>query len=115
MLIVESFFVQEIQINTFFYFVIFILIFAQTLRWIAIYTLGKYWSIDVYEMNKHELITKGPYAYFRHPNYFAVVLEFFFLPLLLNCHLTLLVGSLFNLLILKRRIKMEEDALVRQI
>ena len=97
-----------------FYIIAFVLVLAQALRWISIYTLGKYWSVDVYEMKEHIIITKGPYAYIKHPNYLAVIVEFFFLPLLLACPVTLVVGSVANLFILRKRIKMEEQALKLQ-
>ncbi|MBC7714175.1 MAG: hypothetical protein H7177_12600 [Rhizobacter sp.] len=96
------------------YIIILILVLAQILRWSAIFTLGKYWSVDVYEMKEHMIINKGPYVYLKHPNYLAVILEFFFLPLLLGCPVILILGSLGNALILRRRINMEERALNQQ-
>jgi methyltransferase len=97
-----------------FYLVAIILIAAQILRWIAIYTLGRYWSVDVYEMKTHVVINSGPYAYLKHPNYLVVIIEFFFLPLLLGCPVTLVIGSVVNAFILKRRIALEEKALILQ-
>lgn len=91
-----------------------ILLIAQILRWYAILTLGHYWSVDIYQMKEHPIIDKGPYVYLRHPNYLAVMLEFIFLPLLLGCFVTLVVGFILNLFILKRRIRLEEEALEEQ-
>lgn len=113
-LIIETYFRGRILIGFWFYYCVFVLIMAQTLRWYAIYTLGAYWSVDVYELKEHPLIVSGPYAYLRHPNYLAVVVEFVFLPLLLGCPLTLIFGTLANLLILRRRIVLEEEALSQQ-
>ncbi len=91
-----------------------VLIMAQLLRWSAILSLGYYWSVDIYEMKNHPVVTKGPYRYFRHPNYLAVMAEFFFLPLLLGCPYTLVAGTIGNTLILHRRINLEEAALDEQ-
>lgn len=96
------------------YFCVLILILAQSLRWYAIFSLGSNWSVDVYQMKGHPIIEKGPYAYIRHPNYLAVIIEFIFLPLLLGCFYTLLIGSIANFFILKRRIALEEQALEDQ-
>lgn len=113
-LITETYFSGRILTGFWFYLCVVVLIMAQTLRWYAIYTLGAYWSIDVYELKVHPRILSGPYAYLRHPNYLAVVVEFIFLPLLLGCPFTLIFGTLANLLILKRRICLEEEALRQQ-
>lgn len=97
-----------------FFFTALMLIFAQLLRWSAILSLGHFWSIDIYEMNEHPVIRSGPYRYLKHPNYIAVTAEFFFLPLLLGCHYTLVAGLMANTLILIRRIRLEEEALDEQ-
>lgn len=97
-----------------FYFCVVVLVLAQILRWYAIYTLGRYWSVDIYQVNEHPVIKKGPYVYIKHPNYLAVMIEFIFLPLLLGCPKTLFIATAANLFILKRRIFLEEQALVEQ-
>lgn len=90
------------------------LVAAQLLRWWAILSLGHYWSVDIYEMKKHPVITRGPYRFIKHPNYLAVMAEFVFLPLLLGCPYTLIAGIIINTLILQRRINLEEKALEEQ-
>ena len=92
-----------------------VLILAQALRWYAIYTLGTNWSVDIYQMNAHPIIVKGPYAYIRHPNYLAVITEFIFLPLMLGCYFTLIAGLIANFFVLKRRIKLEEQSLDEEL
>ncbi len=113
-LIIESIVAGKLYEGIFLWPIVFILMLAQMLRWWAVITLGKYWSVDVYEMKEHAVISYGPYAFIKHPNYLAVITEFFFLPALLGCPLTLVCGSIGNLLMLKRRIKMEERALADQ-
>ncbi len=110
-LFIESTVAGKLYNGIFLWVIVFVLILAQILRWSAIYTLGKYWSVDVYDMKEHALVDDGPYAFIKHPNYLAVITEFFFLPALLGCPVTMVLGSIGNLLMLKRRIKMEEQAL----
>lgn len=113
-LIVETSLRGDLLQGFWFYFSVSILILAQVLRWYAIYTLGVYWSVDIYEVKNHPIISGGPYVYLRHPNYIAVLCEFIFLPLLLGCTITMVVGFLINLMILKRRITLEEQSLQEQ-
>ena len=65
-------------------------------------------------MKSHAVINSGLYSYIKHPNYLAVIIELLFIPLLLGCPVVMVIGSLGNLLILKRRIAMEEGALTLQ-
>lgn len=113
-LFIESTVIGKMNDGLFLYFIVFVLVLAQILRWTCIFTLGKYWSVDVYRMDSHPIITEGPYAHIKHPNYLAVVTEFFFLPLLLGSFYTMFIGSILNILILKRRVAMEEKALLEQ-
>ncbi len=113
-LIAETYFSGVLMTGFWFYFCVAVLILAQTLRWYAIYSLGAYWSVDIYEVKQHPVIRSGPYAYVKHPNYLAVLTEFIFLPLLLGCYSTLVVGTIFNILVLKRRVQLEEEALKQQ-
>jgi methyltransferase len=113
-LIAETYWHGEMAGGVLFYFAFFFLVLAQVLRWYTIFTLGPFWSIDVYQMKEHPIISSGPYLYIRHPNYLAVMIEFFFVPFILGCPLTLLIGFPLNYLILQRRVNMEEDCLIEQ-
>lgn len=113
-LILETHLSGRLASGFLFYSLVCILVLAQALRWYAIYTLGPYWSVDIYEMKEHPRITKGPYAIMRHPNYFAVGIEFIFFPLLLGCYKTLIIGAIANFFMLRRRIFLEEQALSEQ-
>lgn len=113
-LIVETYFNGGMLTGGWFYFCVIVLLMSQILRWYAIYSLGTYWSIDIYQMKEHPVVVAGPYAYIRHPNYLAVIIEFIFLPLLLGCLFTLFIGTIANFFILKRRIYLEEQSLDEQ-
>jgi methyltransferase len=84
---------------------------AQFLRYWAITTLGPRWNTRVIVLPEAEPVTGGPYRYFRHPNYAAVVLELAALPLVHGAWLTAVVFTLGNALLLRTRIRVEEQAL----
>src|SRR3972149_6448934 len=95
------------------YWIIFAALFgvAQFLRYWAIKSLGVYWNTKILVLPNHKLINRGPYKHLRHPNYIAVVIEFAVIPLIFSCYLTAFVFSLINLILLRRRIKIEESAI----
>ncbi|MFZ5446043.1 MAG: isoprenylcysteine carboxyl methyltransferase family protein [Myxococcota bacterium] len=84
---------------------------AQGLRYWAITTLGTRWNTRVIVLPEWEPVTGGPYRFFRHPNYAAVVLELAVLPLVHGAWLTALAFSVVNLGLLRVRIGVEERAL----
>jgi len=46
------------------------------LRWWAILTLGRFFTVDVAIHSDHRLVTAGPYRWLRHPSYTGVLLAF---------------------------------------
>ncbi len=48
---------------------------AKALKWWAILSLGPAWTFRVIVVPGVPQVAGGPYAYLRHPNYVAVVLE----------------------------------------
>jgi methyltransferase len=84
---------------------------ALALRIWAIATLGERWTTRIFCLPGAALVTGGPYRFFRHPNYLAVVVEIAALPLLHGAWLTACVFSVANALLLAVRIRAEETAL----
>lgn len=84
---------------------------SQGLRWWCIATLGRQWNTRVIVVPGLPLITGGPYRWFRHPNYVAVVVEGFALPLVHSAWLTALVFTVANAALLTVRIRTENRAL----
>jgi methyltransferase len=84
---------------------------AQGLRYWAIATLGERWNTRVIVLPDAEPVTGGPYRWVRHPNYVAVILELAALPLVHGAYLTAIVFSVANALLLRVRIRVEEQAL----
>ncbi len=87
---------------------------AQALRYWAIRTLGERWTIRVIYVPGTLPVVKGPYAFIRHPNYVAVVVEVLAIPLVHSAFLTAIVFSALNALLLAERIRVEER-LMRQV
>src|SRR3989304_4431718 len=109
-LICEKVFFQR-ALNT--YWIVFVVLFvgAQVLRYWAIKTLGVYWNTKILVLPNHRLVNTGPYKYHRHPNYIAVIVEIAVIPLIFSCYLTACIFSVINFILLRRRIKIEENAL----
>ena len=84
---------------------------AMLLRYWAITTLGTRWNTRVIVLPEWEPVTGGPYKFFRHPNYVAVVLELLVLPLIHGAWVTSLVFTVGNAGLLFVRIRVEEAAL----
>ena len=91
------------------FFIIFLL--TQILRYWAITSLGKYWNTKIIVVPNAELVKSGPYKYIRHPNYIAVITEIAVIPLIFSCYITCIIFSAINIILLLRRIKIEEKAL----
>ena len=84
---------------------------GQALRWTAIHTLGWRWSTRVMTVPGEVPVRHGIYRYLRHPNYLGVELEILAAPLLHSAYLTSLVFGVANALLLRDRIRREEQAL----
>ena len=84
---------------------------AQALRWWCITALGPRWNTRVIVVPGLPLVTGGPYRWFSHPNYVAVVVEGAALPLVHGNWLTATGFTLLNLPLLATRIRCENDAL----
>lgn len=84
---------------------------AQSLRWWAIMTLGERWSTRVIVLPGASRVRRGPYRYFAHPNYFAVMVEGLALPLACSAWWTALVFTLLDAWLLRMRLRVEVAAL----
>jgi len=83
----------------------------QLLRYWCIRSLGEQWNTRIIVIPGAPFCRRGPYRLFKHPNYLVVTLEFAVIPLLARTPLTLLMFSLANLVLLRQRIRLEEEAL----
>ena len=86
---------------------------AMALRYWAVRSLGERWNTRVVVVPGEPAVVAGPYRYVRHPNYVAVAVEMFALPLVHTAWRTAALFSAANALLLWRRIEHEETALRR--
>ncbi len=77
------------------------------------FTLGRAWNIRVLCIPGMRTIQTGPYRFIRHPIYVAVTIEVFALPLIAGAWRSALVFGLLNLMLIRRRIQVEEATLRR--
>src|SRR5690606_35717541 len=91
----------------------FLVIFAlmQFFRVWVISSLGKYWNTRIFRIPGRQLVAKGPYKIFKHPNYIVVIGEILVLPLVFNLFYTAIIFTILNALMLTVRIRTENKAL----
>jgi methyltransferase len=74
-------------------------------------TMGKHWNVQIMNSTSLGVVTSGPFRFVRHPNYAAVFLEVFSLPLVHTAWITALVGSIAYMVTISQRIVLEENVL----
>ncbi len=84
---------------------------TMALRYWAIASLGDRWTTRVFVVPGEPPVAKGPYRWLRHPNYLAVIVEVAALPLVHTAWWTAIAFSVGNALVLRTRIRVEEEAL----
>ena len=82
-----------------------LVVLSQALRWWCIATLGPRWNTRVVVVPGLPLVTSGPYKWFKHPNYVAVVVEGVALPLVHTAWITALTFTVLNAALLSVRIR----------
>jgi methyltransferase len=84
---------------------------SQVLRWWCISSLGKRWNTLIVIIPGKPLSKAGPYRWLKHPNYVAVIVEGFALPMVGFAWRTAIIFSLLNAAVLTARIRSENAAL----
>ena len=84
---------------------------ANALRWWCIATLGPSWSARVIVIPGMPLVRSGPYRWFAHPNYVAVIVEGAALPLAGSAWITACTFTVLNAALLTVRLRCETQAL----
>ena len=77
----------------------------------VILSMGKFWNTKIYHILNIPLIKKGPYKYFKHPNYAVVIAEIAVIPLAFHLYFTAIAFTLINMIMLYVRIKEENKVL----
>jgi methyltransferase len=99
------------SLNKFWLILVILFFAAQFLRYWAIYSLGQFWNTRIIVLKNAAIVKNGPYKYFSHPNYLAVIIEIAAIPVLFSCYYTAVIFSIINIFVLQRRVKIEEHAL----
>jgi protein-S-isoprenylcysteine O-methyltransferase Ste14 len=94
---------------------VFLFVAGLVLRWWAIITLGRFFTVDVTIERDHELVERGPFRVVRHPSYTGVLLAFVGFALTLRNWAALLVILVPIFAAFIRRMNVEEDALSRAL
>ena len=105
-MIIEYFIRDDATINYIFLsaFIVLMILKAWTIS-----SLGKYWNTKILRVPNSIFIKRGPYKYFRHPNYFIVICEIVIIPLVFGLYYTAIIFTILNGMMLSVRIKVEEE------
>jgi methyltransferase len=74
-------------------------------------SLGSRWTTRIIVVPGEQLVRRGPYRFFSHPNYLVVIGEIAVLPLVFGLWHVALIFSLLNAAVLTVRIRAENTAL----
>ena len=83
-------------------------------RFWVIASLGPYWTTRIVTVPGEPLVQRGPYRFFKHPNYLIVAAEIAVLPLAFGAWKTAIVFSLLNAGVLAFRIRVEDRAIAER-
>ncbi len=90
-----------------------LIVLGLIVRWIAILTLRRYFTVDVSIVSHHQIIKKGIYKFIRHPAYTGSLLSFLGLGLSFSNWLSTLVMLVPILTAFSYRIVVEEKVLLQ--
>lgn len=84
---------------------------GMAVRWHAIQTLGRFFSVHVELHAEHRLVESGLYRYVRHPSYTGILITLLGLGIALGNALSVLLAVLPMSIAIQYRIRIEEQAL----
>jgi methyltransferase len=94
-----------------FWLAMFVLI--EIARFWVMASLGSRWTTRIIILPGAPLVSRGPYRWINHPNYWVVTAEIVVLPLVFGLRQVALIFALLNALIISIRIREENQALGR--
>ena len=80
-------------------------------RWWAIVTLGRFFTVDVVIEKDHELVQRGPFRWVRHPSYTGVLVAFMGWAITLGNWVAMGLVLVPIFIAFVRRMNVEEEAL----
>ena len=108
-LLLEYYTQQAHVYSTFLIVVYFVLLAFKT--WVIL-SLGKFWNTKIFHIANMPLVQKGPYKYFKHPNYLVVIAEIAIIPLAFHLYYTAVIFTLLNMAMLFVRVREENKAML---
>ena len=90
-----------------------VIIVAMVFRLAVVFSLGKFFTVDVTIRKDHKLKKDGPYKYLRHPAYFASLMSFVGMGWTFNNWISFLLIVAAISIVLIKRINIEEKVLIR--
>lgn len=96
-----------------FYIGILLLVSGTLLRELAVYTLGKYFTLQVTVVENQTLIKTGPYRYIRHPGYAGLLLALVGLSMCFQSLKAMILVLVLNSLVIGLRIRLEEHLMAK--
>lgn len=112
-LIIEANIKKSFQPDAFSLVIYFVLLCCLIVRIHTMEKLKRNWTVKVLDIKNHIISTEGLFKYVRHPNYFIVILELIFIPLLVKAYFTMVLFTLVNFYIQGKRIQLEEKVLMK--
>jgi protein-S-isoprenylcysteine O-methyltransferase Ste14 len=88
-----------------------LILLGLTIRWIAIFTLSRYFTVEVAIELDHKIVETGPYRHIRHPAYAGSLVSFLGLGLAFSNWLSTMIIFIPILAAFLFRIRVEEQAL----
>jgi len=85
---------------------------SNLVRLWVVRTMGTHWNVQVMNSTNLGVVTSGPFRFVRHPNYTAVFLEMFSLPLIHTAWITAILGCVGYAAAISHRIAVEESVLL---
>ena len=84
---------------------------GMIVRWTAIISLGKYFTVDVSIQNEHKVVQHGMYKYVRHPSYTGLLIEFLGLAFYFGTWMSVIILMIPISSVMMYRIRWEENLL----
>lgn len=91
-----------------------LIVLGQIIRWIAIRTLGEYFTVDVSIQEGQEIIDRGMYKLIRHPAYAGMLLSFLGLGLAIGNWLSIIIIFFPTFFMFIHRMNLEEEILCEE-
>lgn len=85
------------------------------IRWWAILTLGRFFSVDIAVQEEHRVVEEGPYRLVRHPAYTGLLMSFLGMGIAFMNWLSLILVIVPITAFFLYRISIEEDALSKKL